>query len=155
MPLSVCVAGINYEILTEATLQGTLDSDGKPLSLAEQDMVAIKATMRLGFLVVKDDAFAAFKNGVPAMGELDVESVAGTTGNTVITVSPKLSAVTSWFTRLPQAPLQVLRTMMIYRNGRSLAVVMKLLRQTVTRLQLRKLPQTAKREVGQCRRCKW
>ena len=43
-------AGINYEILTEATLQGTLDSDGKPLSLAEQDMVAIKATMRLGFL---------------------------------------------------------------------------------------------------------
>ena len=31
-------AGINYEILTEATLQGTLDSDGKPLSLAEQDM---------------------------------------------------------------------------------------------------------------------
>lgn len=82
-------AGINYEILTEATLQGTLDSDGKPLSLAEQDMVAIKATMRLGFLVVKDDAFAAFKNGVPAIGELDVESVAGRTGNTVITVSPK------------------------------------------------------------------
>jgi len=82
-------AGINYEILTEATLQGTLDSDGKPLSLAEQDMVAIKATMRLGFLVVKDDAFAAFKNGVPTLGELTVESVAGTTGNTVITVSPK------------------------------------------------------------------
>ena len=31
---------------------------GKPLSLAEQDMVAIKATMRLGFLPVKDEAFA-------------------------------------------------------------------------------------------------
>ena len=55
--------GISYEILREATLQGTLDTDGKPLSLAEQDMVAIKATMRLGFLVVKDNAFAAFKAG--------------------------------------------------------------------------------------------
>jgi len=50
-------SGINYEILTEATLQGTLDSDGKPISLAEQDMVAIKATMRLAFLPVKDEAF--------------------------------------------------------------------------------------------------
>jgi len=51
--------GIEYEILKEATLQGTVDEDGKPLSLAEQDMVAIKATMRLGFLPVKDDAFCA------------------------------------------------------------------------------------------------
>lgn len=49
---------IEYEILTEATLQGTLDKDGKPLSLAEQDLVAIKATMRIGFLQVMDDAFA-------------------------------------------------------------------------------------------------
>lgn len=82
-------AGIKYEILTEATLQGTLDSDGKPLSLAEQDMIAIKATMRLGYLVVKDDAFAAYKNGVPTLGELTVTSEASdTSGNTVITVEP-------------------------------------------------------------------
>ena len=51
--------GIDYQILTEATLQGTVDEDEKPISLAEQDLVAIKATMRLGFLVVKDSAFAA------------------------------------------------------------------------------------------------
>lgn len=51
--------GIYYEILKEATLQGTLDADGKPLSLAEQDMVAIKATMRIGYLCVKPEAFAA------------------------------------------------------------------------------------------------
>lgn len=82
-------AGINYEILTEATLQGTLDADGKPLSLAEQDMVAIKATMRLGYLVVKDDAFAAYKNGIPTLGELTVTSEAGSkTGDTKITVEP-------------------------------------------------------------------
>ncbi|MCM3394863.1 MULTISPECIES: phage major capsid protein [Cytobacillus] len=50
--------GIEYQILTEATLQNTLHTDGKPLSLAEQDMVAIKATMRIGFLPVKENAFA-------------------------------------------------------------------------------------------------
>lgn len=51
--------GISYEILKEATLQGTVDEDGKPISLAEQDLIAIKATMRVGYLVVKDEAFSA------------------------------------------------------------------------------------------------
>lgn len=51
--------GIEYTILTEATLEGTLDEDGKPISLAEQDLIGIKATMRLGFLPVKDEAFCA------------------------------------------------------------------------------------------------
>lgn len=57
--------GIEYEILKEATLQGTLDADGKPLSLAEQDMVAIKATMRLGYLPIKDEAFALLVKTAP------------------------------------------------------------------------------------------
>ncbi|BDR67209.1 major capsid protein [Clostridium tetani] len=51
-------AGIEYEILKEATLQSVTVGDNKPLSLAENDMVAIKATMRLGFLPIKDKAFA-------------------------------------------------------------------------------------------------
>jgi len=51
--------GIEYEILKEATLEGTLDEDGKPISLAEQDLIGIKATMRLSFLPVKDEAFCA------------------------------------------------------------------------------------------------
>lgn len=50
--------GLEYEILKEATLQGTVGDDGKPLSLAEQDLIAIKATMRMGFLPIKDEAFA-------------------------------------------------------------------------------------------------
>lgn len=50
---------IEYETLREATLQSVTMGDGKPLSLAENDMVAIKATMRLGFLPVKETAFAA------------------------------------------------------------------------------------------------
>ena len=53
--------GIEFEILKEATLQSVTMSDGKPLSLAENDMIAIKATMRLAYLPIKDDAFAVLK----------------------------------------------------------------------------------------------
>lgn len=49
---------ISYEILREATLTTIAMDDGAPLNLAERDMIAIKATMRLGFLPVKGDAFA-------------------------------------------------------------------------------------------------
>lgn len=61
--------GLEYEILKEATLQGTLDKDGKPISLAEQDLIAIKATMRLGYLPIKDDAFALLVKKAPTSPE--------------------------------------------------------------------------------------
>lgn len=90
--------GIEYEILKEATLQGTVDTDGKPISLAEQDLIAIKATMRLAFLPIKDEAFAALvpsENAV--LKELTVTSAAGTeTGDTAITVTPALTAGNSY-----------------------------------------------------------
>ncbi|MDR1668657.1 MAG: phage major capsid protein [Oscillospiraceae bacterium] len=50
--------GIEYEILTEATLTTVTDSGGEPISLAERDMAALKATMMIGMMVVKDAAFA-------------------------------------------------------------------------------------------------
>lgn len=50
---------LEYEILKEATLEGTLDEDGKAISLAEQDLIGIKATMRLAYLPIKDEAFCA------------------------------------------------------------------------------------------------
>ena len=49
---------IEYTLLDQATLHTVTMADGRPLSLAEQDMVAIRATMRLGFLPVKEEAFA-------------------------------------------------------------------------------------------------
>lgn len=79
---------LEYEILKEATLEGTVDKDGKPISLAEQDLIGIKATMRLAYLPIKDEAFCAV---VPAgsLGELTVTSAEGTaTGKTAITVEP-------------------------------------------------------------------
>ena len=52
--------GIEYEILTEATLTTIEASDapGKPVSLAERDMVALKATMEVGIMIIEDAAFA-------------------------------------------------------------------------------------------------
>ena len=41
--------------------------DSKPLSLAENDMIAIKATMRLAYLPIKGDAFAVLK---PKVGKV-------------------------------------------------------------------------------------
>lgn len=51
--------GIEYTILTEATLEGTVDEDDKPISLAEQDLIGIKATMRIAYLPIRDEAFCA------------------------------------------------------------------------------------------------
>ncbi len=86
--------GISYEILKEATLQGTLDADGKPLSLAEQDMVAIKATMRIGYLCVKPEAFAAL---IPAgVTEPDTSLSALTVGS--LSLSPSFNKSTYEYT---------------------------------------------------------
>lgn len=85
---------ISYEILKEATLQNTLDEDGKPLSLVEQDMVAIKATMRIGYLCVKPDAFAAL---VPTTAEApDTTLSALTIGE--LTLDPTFDPSTTTYT---------------------------------------------------------
>lgn len=60
--------GINYEILTEATLTTVNGEDGKPINLAERDMAAIKATFTPAFMVIKDEALAAV---VPAAATPD------------------------------------------------------------------------------------
>lgn len=86
--------GIEYEILKEATLQNTLDADGKPLSLAEQDMVAIKATMRIGYLCVKPEAFAAL---VPAAAKIpDCTLSALSVGS--LTLTPAFDAAVTSYT---------------------------------------------------------
>lgn len=50
--------GIDYQISTEGTVGD--------INLFEQDMVAVRATMRVAFLVIKDDAFAIVE---PAPGK--------------------------------------------------------------------------------------
>lgn len=66
---------LEYEVLKEATLQDTLWTDGKPLSLAEQDMIALKVTARFAFLPVHDKAFAVLATKDTTPGELEIISV--------------------------------------------------------------------------------
>ncbi len=50
--------GIEYSILTEATLTSIKDENGDPVNLAERDMVAIKATFSPAFMVLRDESVA-------------------------------------------------------------------------------------------------
>ncbi|MDZ7543675.1 phage major capsid protein, partial [Clostridium perfringens] len=50
--------GMEYEILKEATIV----SGEETINLAQRDMIAIKATIRLGFLVAEPKAFAMVVN---------------------------------------------------------------------------------------------
>lgn len=47
--------GIEYRVLDQATITS---ADGTTINLAQQDMIAIKATMRLGFVVAEPKAFS-------------------------------------------------------------------------------------------------
>ncbi|MGJ0848181.1 phage major capsid protein [Tissierella praeacuta] len=58
--------GIEYSISEDATLTTIVDEDGKPINLFERDMFALRATMYIGFMTLKEDAFAAL---VPKAGE--------------------------------------------------------------------------------------
>lgn len=90
-------AEIEYEILKEATLSSVVMDDGLPLNLAENHMIAMKATMRIAFLVVKEKAFAVLAPAASVLRALTVTSVAGTaSGDTAITVAPALLAGCSY-----------------------------------------------------------
>jgi len=60
---------ITYEILTEASLSSLKDEYGEPLNLAERDMIALKATMSVSWLIASDEAFSAI---VPAGMQVEV-----------------------------------------------------------------------------------
>lgn len=81
--------GLEYETLREATLQDTLWTDGKPLSLAEQDMIALKVTARIAFLPVSEKAFAVLATKGTTPGQLKDIAIASypsmtVPGNTII-----------------------------------------------------------------------
>ena len=50
--------GINFKLLEEAQLSSLLGEDGKPVNLAEREIIAMRATMDIGFMVLNNEAFA-------------------------------------------------------------------------------------------------
>lgn len=51
--------GIEYAVSEDATITTITDSDGKAINLFERDMFALRATMHIGFMTLKEDAFGA------------------------------------------------------------------------------------------------
>lgn len=49
---------IEYSISSDAQLSTIKAADGQPVNLFEQDMSALRATMTVGFMIVKDGAFS-------------------------------------------------------------------------------------------------
>lgn len=87
--------GMNYKISEEAQLSTLTNADGSPVNLYEQELVAFRVTMDVGFMIVKDEAFAKLTSG--ALGKLKVTSAAGTkAGDTKITVTPPLTSGNSY-----------------------------------------------------------
>jgi len=54
---------LNYSISEEAQLSSMTGEDGKPVNLFERELIAIRATMDVAFMVLKDDAFAKIEPG--------------------------------------------------------------------------------------------
>jgi len=51
--------GIEFAVSEDAQLSSVLGADGKPINLFERDMFALRATMHIGYMNVKPDAFGA------------------------------------------------------------------------------------------------
>ena len=80
--------GMSYKISEEAQLSTLTNEDGTPVNLFEQELVALRVTMDVAFMIVKDTAFAKLESA-SRLGTLTVSSVAGTaTGYTKVTISP-------------------------------------------------------------------
>lgn len=56
---------LNYAISEEAQLSSIVDENGDPINLFERELIAIRATMDVGFMVLKDDAFAKIEPATP------------------------------------------------------------------------------------------
>ncbi len=87
--------GMSYKISEEAQLSTLTNEDGTPVNLYEQELVALRVTMDVGFMIVKDEAFAKLTSG--GLGKLTVTSTAGTkAGDTKIAVTPALTSGNSY-----------------------------------------------------------
>lgn len=57
--------GITYKISEDAQLSTLTNEDGTPVNLFEQEMMALRVSMDVGFMVIKDEAFAKIKAVTP------------------------------------------------------------------------------------------
>ena len=99
--------GMSYKISEEAQLSTLTNEDGTPVNLFEQELVALRVTMDVAFMIVKDTAFAKLETS-SKLGTLTVTSAAGTaTGDTKVTISPEKTEDNLYKYKVAEAAVEV------------------------------------------------
>lgn len=99
--------GMSYKISEEAQLSTLTNEDGTPVNLFEQELVALRVTMDVAFMIVKDNAFAKLETS-SKLGTLTVTSAADTaTGDTKVTISPAKGEGNTYKYKVAEAAVEV------------------------------------------------
>lgn len=99
--------GMSYKVSEEAQLSTLTNEDGTPVNLFEQELVALRVSMDVAFMIVKDAAFAKLESA-SRLGTLTVSSAAGTaTGDTKLTVTPAKASGNSYKYKVADAETDV------------------------------------------------
>ena len=100
--------GMSYKIDESAQLSTLKNADGTPVNLFEQELAALRVTMDVAFMIVKDEAFAKLEAGSSQLGTLTVSSVAGTAnGDTRITITEPKGDGSSYKYKVADAAVDV------------------------------------------------
>lgn len=100
--------GMSYKIDESAQLSTLQNEDGTPVNLFEQELAALRVTMDVAFMIVKDEAFVKLEAGETNVGTLTVASVAGTeNGTTKITITEPKGENNSYKYKIADAAVDV------------------------------------------------
>lgn len=99
---------MSYKIDESAQLSTLTNADGTPVNLFEQELAALRVTMDVAFMIVKDEAFVKLATEADTIGTLTVTSAAGTaSGDTTITVSPAKASGNSYKYKVAEEAIDV------------------------------------------------
>ena len=100
--------GMSYKIDESAQLSTLKNADDTPVNLFEQELAALRVTMDVAFMIVKDEAFAKLEAGTSQLGTLTVSSAAGTAnGDTRITITEPKGDANSYKYKVADAAVDV------------------------------------------------
>lgn len=100
--------GMSYKIDESAQLSTLKNADGTPVNLFEQELAALRVTMDVAFMIVKDEAFVKLEAGTSQLGTLTVASAAGTAvGDTKITITESKGDGNSYKYKVGDAAVEV------------------------------------------------
>ena len=100
--------GMSYKIDESAQLSTLKNADGTPVNLFEQELAALRVSMDVAFMIVKDEAFVKLEARDTNVGTLTVASAEGTAeGATKITITEPKGEANSYKYKIADAAVDV------------------------------------------------